>query len=43
MKNFDGVSFFGGVGVLFERVLLNFAEPNWGFYSRGGGDNRGGI
>ena len=43
MKNFGGVSFFAGVGTLFEgRGLLNFDQQKWGLYSRGD-SIRGGV
>ena len=34
-KNFGRVYFFGGGGGSIRGGLLNFAEPKWGFYSRG--------
>ena len=44
MKNFGGVSFFAGVGTLFEEGgLLNFDQHKWGLYSREGGYSRGGL
>ena len=38
MKNFGGVSFFGGGGGSIRgggEGVLNFPEPKWVFYSRG--------